>query len=98
MTPAPIPGYRYDDPELPGSPVTGGDFEGLAAATLFSDADVTALKLAGEVLADQTEQILDVWYGFVGGGGPPPAAPNPTTPNTHRHPHPTAHPPPTPPR
>ncbi|MFI6151970.1 protoglobin domain-containing protein [Kitasatospora sp. NPDC051170] len=66
MTHAPIPGYRYDDPHLPESPVTAGDLEGLTAATLFSDTDVAALKLAGEVLADQTEQILDVWYGFVG--------------------------------
>ncbi|KJS62309.1 protoglobin domain-containing protein [Streptomyces rubellomurinus] len=66
MTPAPLPGYHYDHPDLPASPVTADDFDGLAAATLFSDADVTALKLAGEVLADQTERILDVWYGFVG--------------------------------
>ncbi|MFJ9692185.1 protoglobin domain-containing protein [Kitasatospora sp. NPDC101183] len=66
MTYAPIPGYRYDDPEQAPSPVTAGDLDGLAAATLFTEADVAALKLAGEVLADQTEQILDVWYGFVG--------------------------------
>ncbi|MER7674506.1 protoglobin domain-containing protein [Kitasatospora sp. NPDC096128] len=66
MTRTPIPGYHYDDPALPASPVTAEDLEGLAAATLFSDADIAALKLAGEVLADQTEEILDVWYGFVG--------------------------------
>ncbi|MFE0458864.1 protoglobin domain-containing protein [Kitasatospora sp. NPDC058965] len=66
MTHAPIPGYHYDDPALPASPVTTEDFEQLAAATLFSEADITALKQASEVLADQTEQILDVWYGFVG--------------------------------
>ncbi|GAA2745782.1 protoglobin domain-containing protein [Kitasatospora cinereorecta] len=69
MTHAPIPGYHYDDPARPASPVSTGELEQLAAATLFTDADAAALKVAGEVLADQVEQILDVWYGFVGSHG-----------------------------
>ncbi|MEZ4967629.1 MAG: protoglobin domain-containing protein [Saprospiraceae bacterium] len=34
---------------------------------LFGDEDVQNLSLAGEVLADQTDEILDLWYGYVGG-------------------------------
>ena len=33
---------------------------------LFGPDDVAALARAGDVLEGQTEQILDVWYGYVG--------------------------------
>lgn len=61
-----IPGYDHDTPTLGASPVTPDDLEALKAAVLFGPADEAALKVAGEVLAGQVEQILDVWYGFVG--------------------------------
>jgi len=32
----------------------------------MTEEDVRALRLAGEVLEDQVEEILDMWYGFVG--------------------------------
>lgn len=61
-----VPGYTYDDPALPPSPVTLADLEKLSASVLFGADDVAALRTAGEVLATQIEDILDVWYGFVG--------------------------------
>lgn len=60
------PGYDYDDPSLAPSPVTLADLETLKATVLFDPADEAALKTAGDVLGTQIEQILDVWYGFVG--------------------------------
>jgi hypothetical protein len=42
------------------------DFAKLKQASLFGDDDVRYLKMSHDVLKDQVEQILDVWYGFVG--------------------------------
>lgn len=61
-----IPGYTYGTDAVAKSPLTDGDLDRLKAAVLFTDQDVVALRLAGEVLADQIEAVLDVWYGFVG--------------------------------
>jgi hypothetical protein len=59
-------GYTYDDPTLAPSPVTRDDLDGLLKSVLFGPEDEAALRTAGEVLSGQIEQILDVWYGFVG--------------------------------
>lgn len=61
-----IPGYRLGDPALPGSPLTLRDLELLKTTVLFTEEDVRYLRMAGEVMAPETEAILDVWYGFVG--------------------------------
>ncbi|MFD9942710.1 protoglobin domain-containing protein [Nonomuraea sp. NPDC059023] len=63
---SPIPGYTHDDPALTASPVTLDDLAKLQASVLFGPDDQAALKTAGDVLGGQIEQILDVWYGFVG--------------------------------
>lgn len=63
MTKSDIPGYGYGDAEP--SPVTELDLTELKASVLFTDDDAAALSQAGDVLADQIEAILDVWYGFV---------------------------------
>jgi Protoglobin len=65
MTPAAIPGYTYGSAELPRSPVTLDELELLKASLLWSEEDGRALRLARDVLADQVEDVLDVWYGFV---------------------------------
>ncbi|MEV4890812.1 protoglobin domain-containing protein [Nonomuraea sp. NPDC055795] len=65
-TTSPIPGYAHDDPALAASPVTLDDLAKLQASVLFGPDDQAALKTAGDVLGGQIEQILDVWYGFVG--------------------------------
>lgn len=62
-----IPGYRLNDPTLPRSPLTQRDLDELKTSLLFSADDIAALRKARTVVADQVEDILDVWYGFVGG-------------------------------
>jgi hypothetical protein len=61
-----IKGYDYGKAMLQTSPVTAEDLELLKKTLLWSEDDDKALKMAGEVLADQTDAILDLWYGFVG--------------------------------
>jgi len=37
----------------------------LKQTVLFMDEDERYLRLAGEVLKDQIDAVLDLWYGFV---------------------------------
>ncbi|MFC9914669.1 protoglobin domain-containing protein [Streptomyces sp. NPDC127197] len=60
QTPA---GYTYGS--TPPSPVSRDDLAKLEASVLFTAEDEQALRMAGDVLEDQVEAILDVWYGFV---------------------------------
>jgi len=61
-----IPGYTYGTSTVAHSPVTLGDFELMKKSVLFGDEDVKYLRLSHDVVKDQVEAILDVWYGFVG--------------------------------
>lgn len=61
-----IPGYTYGTSAISPSPVRLADFDQMKASVLFDDEDVKALRLSYEVLKDEVEAILDVWYGFVG--------------------------------
>lgn len=61
-----IPGYTYGTTAVSPSPVSLAEFDKLKATVLFNDDDAHYLQMAGEVLADQVEDILDLWYGFVG--------------------------------
>jgi hypothetical protein len=65
MSSAPIAGYTYGAAETARSPLSVKEFELLKATVLFSDDDVRHLQMAGEVLDDQVEDVLDLWYGFV---------------------------------
>ncbi|TMR41692.1 protoglobin domain-containing protein [Actinomadura geliboluensis] len=56
-------GYTYGS--TPPSPVTPDEFEKLKATVLLTADDEEALRMAGDVLEDQVEDVLDVWYGFV---------------------------------
>ena len=60
-----IPGYTYGTTAVPQSPLTIEDFALMQQAVLFGDDDVQALRQSYDVLKDQTDAILDVWYGFV---------------------------------
>lgn len=66
MAEARISGYTYGTPEVAKSPVTLEEFEKLKQAVMFTAEDERYLRMAGEVLADQIDEILDLWYGFVG--------------------------------
>jgi hypothetical protein len=61
-----IPGYTYGAASLAHSPITLHDLESLKKTLLFADEDIIYLRMSAEVLNDQTDAILDVWYGFVG--------------------------------
>lgn len=61
-----IPGYTYGTAEVATSPISVDDFAKLKQAALFSEDDVRYLKMSHDVLKGQIEEILDVWYGFVG--------------------------------
>jgi Protoglobin len=61
----PVPGYTHGQKSLAKAPYTLQDLESLKKALLFTDEDVRFLRMSKSILADQTEAILDVWYGFV---------------------------------
>jgi hypothetical protein len=63
---ADIPGYAYGSPGLPRSPVSEEDLRRLEQTVLLTEEDERYLRMAGEVLEDQVEDVLDLWYGFVG--------------------------------
>jgi hypothetical protein len=60
-----IPGYTHGAGAVPRSPVSLDDFERMKKSVLFGDDDVEALRTSLEVVRDQVDAILDVWYGFV---------------------------------
>jgi hypothetical protein len=66
MSQTDIPGYTYGTSAVPRSPVSPQELELLQATLLLGEDDLAALRRSGEVLALQVEDILDVWYGFVG--------------------------------
>ncbi|MBL7729024.1 MAG: hypothetical protein JNM68_15115, partial [Dinghuibacter sp.] len=62
-----IKGYDYGMATLEPSPVSLQDLDLLKKTLLWSADDDHYLHMAGEVLADQTNDVLDLWYGYVGG-------------------------------
>jgi len=61
-----IPGYTYGEREIATAPITLDELELIQGAMLFGEEDIKALRMSRDVLADQTDDVLDVWYGFVG--------------------------------
>ncbi len=61
-----IPGYTFGDRTIPPAPITAEEFDQLKQTVMFTEEDERYLRLAGEVLQDQIDEILDLWYGFVG--------------------------------
>lgn len=59
-----IPGYTYGTKEVGKSPITLKEFELLKHTVLWTDEDEKYIRMSREVLADQTDDILDVWYSF----------------------------------
>jgi hypothetical protein len=60
-----IPGYTVGTGAVAPSPITLADFDRMKGSVLFTDEDVKYLRLSHDVLKDQVEAVLDVWYGFV---------------------------------
>lgn len=61
-----IKGYDYGAVHLSQSPLELQDLDLLKQTLLWAEADEEALRLAGQVLTDQTDEVLDLWYGYVG--------------------------------
>ncbi len=61
-----IPGYTYGTDAVAPSPVSGAEVDLLKATLLWNDDDDRYLRMAGEVLADQADDVLELWYGYVG--------------------------------
>ncbi|MGE0129797.1 MAG: protoglobin domain-containing protein [Blastocatellales bacterium] len=60
-----IPGYTMGGAEVPRAPITLEEFELLKKTVLFGDDDAKVLRMSQDVLKDQVDAVLDVWYGFV---------------------------------
>lgn len=60
-----VPGYALGQPTLARAPYSVADLAALQKSMLFGADDVAALRQSKAILVDQTEAILDVWYGFV---------------------------------
>ena len=56
-----IHGYTYGSSEVAMSPVSMRDLDNLKISVGFTEEDQRYLLLAGEVLADQTKQIVEYW-------------------------------------
>lgn len=63
--PSGIPGYTYGTDKVAKSPLTMKDLDALKRSMLFTDEDIRFLRMSKPILEDQTDAILDVWYGFV---------------------------------
>jgi len=61
-----IKGYAYGDPTLERSPISMEDLKLLKKTLLWSEEDDHNLKLLADTLIDQIDDILDLWYGYVG--------------------------------
>jgi Protoglobin len=65
-----IPGYSYGTTEVARSPVSMRELDDLKISAGFTEEDQRYLLLAGEVLADQTKQIVDHWRSGIIAGIP----------------------------
>jgi hypothetical protein len=61
-----VQGYEYGAPGTATSPVTLDELAQLEASVTWTEEDAAALREAAKVLDGQVEEILDLWYGFVG--------------------------------
>jgi Protoglobin len=61
-----IPGYDFGGETVARSPLGLEDLELLEQTVMFGEEDERYLRMAGDVLEGQVEEILDLWYGFVG--------------------------------
>lgn len=57
-----ISGYVYGTREVSKSPLSLEDLHVLQKTVTLDEKDIRYLRMAGEILADQVEEVLDVWY------------------------------------
>jgi hypothetical protein len=56
-----IPGYSYGAAEVATSPVSVSDLENLKISAGFTEEDQYYLRMAGDVLTNQTRQVVEHW-------------------------------------
>jgi Protoglobin len=61
-----VAGYDFGSEATSRSPLGAEDLDLLKQTVLFTREDEEYLRLAGDVLEDQADEVLDLWYGFVG--------------------------------
>lgn len=59
-----VPGYDFG--KVPDAPTSDADFESLKKTVMWGEEDEKYRKMACEALKGQVEDILDLWYGWVG--------------------------------
>ena len=62
----PIAGYTYGKKEVPVSPVSMKELELLKQTVTLTEEDISYLHQAGDLLENQTEEIINVWRGVIG--------------------------------
>lgn len=60
-----IPSYTFGTADAAKSPVSLEEFEKLKQSAGFTSDDEKHLRLAGEVLADQTKEVVEKWRGII---------------------------------
>lgn len=63
--PGVIPGYTYGQTNGQRSPLTEIELQQLKDAVLFTEEDERYLRLAGRILDDQIEDLLDDWFALM---------------------------------
>ncbi len=61
-----IPGYALGSKHLASAPISLDEMGLIQKSLLFSEEDVRYLRMSRGILENRVEEILDVWYGFVG--------------------------------
>lgn len=61
-----IPGYTMGDRTVRKAPITLGELEEIQKSLLMSDEDIRYLRMSRGVLEPHVEELVGVWYGFVG--------------------------------
>ncbi|HEX4809478.1 MAG TPA: protoglobin domain-containing protein [Bryobacteraceae bacterium] len=60
-----IPGYTYGTRDTERSPISVAELEQLKHSVGFTQQDEEYLRMAGDVLADQTKALVDTWRGVI---------------------------------
>jgi hypothetical protein len=61
-----IPGYTHGSRSVAKAPITLAELEELKASLLMTDEDIEYLRMSHDVLEPHVEELVGVWYGFVG--------------------------------
>jgi hypothetical protein len=60
-----VPGYTYGQPDVARSPITPKDLDLLKQSAGFTGEDERYLRIAGEILGDQTVKVVEQWRAVI---------------------------------